>query len=313
MTDRLRRGSYKFSNNDYFGRQPRWIPAGANLEDFNGLPEELMSEEPEDKREPDMYVIQLSGEHQKCGSPATVTITRWVDQWLQKYRQLKAIAFGACLPDEPFFQHLNKKPFGNINYGKGSIMAEISSVTGVNFTTTAARRTLQPYIQSNEILKARAKTISQHSKDVASKHYDRTDTDFRAIAMNIIGKAEGTTQVSSNIDEDTEENVAKRRRLNEEDKRVAEEKAQEIIDNSKARNFKLGPTCKVLPNDRKHMQSLFTAGGEFENIVADGKKLKGRVPSIIVNYKMIFFLFLIRCSKLFPFVLQTSRQWRMWR
>ena len=91
------------------------------------MPDELLSEEPEDKREPDMYVIQLSGEHQKCGSPATVTINKWVDQWLQKFRQIKAIAHGDCydsdedgrvgmvvLPSQaataPQKQHLPSKP-----------------------------------------------------------------------------------------------------------------------------------------------------------------------------------------------------------
>ena len=276
LMDRLRRGSYDFSNNDYGGRQPRWIPADAKIEDFYGVPEGLLSEEPEDKRPPDMFVIKLSGEHQKTGSAATVTINQKAEQWLQKYRQLKSIAFSTCLPDEPFFQNLNKKPFGVINYGKGSVMAEVNSVTGLNFTTTAARRTLQPHIQSNDILKARAKTISQHSKEVASKHYDRTAADFRAVAMNIISKVEGTDKVSSNIEEDTEENVAKRRKINEEDQMVAKQKAQETLDNAKKRNFRLGATCKVLPENRKYMQSLFTAGGEFENIVADGTKLKGK-------------------------------------
>ena len=88
LMDRLRRGSYDFSNNDYGGRQPRWIPADAKIEDFYGVPEGLLSEEPEDKRPPDMFVIKLSGEHQKTGSAATVTINQKAEQWLQKYLSL---------------------------------------------------------------------------------------------------------------------------------------------------------------------------------------------------------------------------------
>ena len=282
LMDRLRRGSYKFTNNDYGGRQARWMPEGTNQDDFCGIPEGLLCEEPEDKRPADQFVIKLSGENQKGGSSATVTINQKAEQWLQKYRQLKSIAFGSPLePDEPFFQNLNKKAFGPINSGKGSIMAEFRSVTGLKtFTTTSARRTLQPHIQSNEILKARTKTISQHSKEVASKHYDRTAGDFRASVMHFVGQSEGTNQASSNILPDSEETEAKRRKLNEEDRKVALEKAKELVESFESnRRVKLGPRCKVKKEDRLYMQSVFTAGGDLEGIVAIKTKLKGNILS----------------------------------
>ena len=284
--DRLRRGSYDITNNDYGSRQPRWIPEGANQDDFYGIPEGLLSEEPQPPRPPDMFVIQISGENQKGGSSAIITINRKAEQWLQKFRQMKFIKFGPNLdPNAPFFQNTNGKAFGSINSGKGSILAEFRSVTGLkNFTTTSARRTLQPFIQNNEILKARAKTISQHSKEVASKHYDRTAGDLRASVMHFVGESEGTNKESSNIEPDSEENEAKRRKLNEEDRKVAIAQAKKLVENFEKRNVKLGPRCKVKTEDRQYMQNVFTAGGELEGIIANGTKLKGKIVLILWNH-----------------------------
>ena len=138
---------------------------------------------------------------------------------------------------------------------------------------------LQPYIQGNEIMKARTKTISQHSKEVGSKHYDRTAGDFRACTMHYISEQEGTNQVSINITPDSEENVTKRRKLNEADRKIAIDKAKELLENSNKRNVTLGPRCKVKKVDRQFMQTIFTAGGELEGVVACGTKLKGNLQS----------------------------------
>ena len=288
IMDRLRRSAYKFCNNDYFGRQRRWIPAGANTDDFYGVPEGLLCEEPEDKRPPDMFIIKLSGETQKGGYPATITINQKAEQWLQKFRQLKSIVFGTSLdPEEPFFQNINKKPFGNITNSKGSMLAEFSSVTGVkNFTTTSARRTLQPFIQSNELLKANTTTVSQHSQAVASKHYDRGDADFRATVMHHIGENEGTNAVSSNILPDSDEIEAKRRKINEEDMKIAIKKAQETVELATTKNVKVGSRCKIKPDDRKFMQTIFSPGGKLENIVADGERIKGKITKLIVIFSL---------------------------
>ena len=289
LNDRCRRGAYEFSNNDYFGRQPRWYPPGANTDEFQGVPDGLLSVEPEDKRPPDMYIIKLSGETQKGGFPATITINKKSDQWLQIFRQMKGKVYGAPLdPEEPFFQNINKKPFGNLTNSKGSMLAEFSSVTGVkNFTTTSARRTLQSYIQNNELLKANTSTVSQHSQAVAVKHYDRGDADFRASTMHFIGEKEGTNAVSSNILPDSDEILAKRRKINEEDMQTAVKKAKETLESANTRNIKVGPRCKIDPDNRKYMQTIFSPGGKLENIVADGKRIKGKKIGLVLRQSIL--------------------------
>ena len=289
INDRCRRGAYEFSIKDYGGRQPRWIPPGANTGEFQGVPDGLLSVQPEDQREPDMFIIRLSGETQKGGFPATITINKKSEQWLQRFRQMMDKAFGPSLnTEEPFFQNINKKPFGNLTNSKGSMLAEFESVTGVkNFTTTSARRTLQSYIQNNELLKANTTTVSQHSQAVAVKHYDRGDADFRASAMHFIGEIEGTNAVSSNILPDSEEILAKRRKINEEDMQTAVKKAKETLESANTRNVKVGPRCKISPDNRKYMQTIFSPGGKLENIVADGKRIKGKKIGLVTRQSIL--------------------------
>ena len=125
--------------------------------------------------------------------------------------------------------------------------------------------------------------MSQHSQAVATKHYDRGDADFRAAAMHHIGENEGTNAVSTNIVPDSDEIVAKRRKINQEDLQIALKKAQETVDQANTRNVKVGARCKIKQDDRKYMQTIFAPGGKLENIVADGERIKGKKTKLKVT------------------------------
>lgn len=96
FTDRSRAGCYNIKNSDYFGRKPCWFPIGFAQGDFEGIPDNIHVQ-PDDGRQPDQYVIKVPGNRKgmKLNQGATLTVNGPVIEYLEKYRVLKDIRFGA--------------------------------------------------------------------------------------------------------------------------------------------------------------------------------------------------------------------------
>ena len=160
---------------------------------------------------------------------------------------------------------------------KGSIMSEYGEVTGLDFINqTAIRRTLEPKIQTNEILKTRSKAIAQHTVGVGQKYYDATAPAFRGVSMHLINEAEGTNKLIEEEEDVPEDIAAKRLKLDESDKaanlvnahKVLEENATKVIRRNKAGN-------KMSSDDRDFLQKAFASGGDFEGFFNDFSKFPG--------------------------------------
>ena len=65
---------------------------GHNVLSYDGIHPEMFNE-PEDKREPDEYIIRLAGVD-KMGDSAIVCITPGTNEWMFKYRQIKGSKLG---------------------------------------------------------------------------------------------------------------------------------------------------------------------------------------------------------------------------
>ena len=160
---------------------------------------------------------------------------------------------------------------------KGSILEEFGLVTNIGWCTqTSLRRSLEPSIQGNEVMRTRSKSIAQHSAATGSKHYDRTEPEFRAAAMHYIGTQDGSNVPSTSRVEITEEVAAKRARLEEEDNNAKISQALENVQKSKKRNFTLGKNCKLLPEDREFLQNAFSKGGKFGQFLAPFEKFPSK-------------------------------------
>ena len=104
----------------------------------------------------------------------------------------------------------------------------------------------------------------------------RTTDNRKSVPRTGIGSSISTNAVSSNIEPDSEENLAKRRKIDQDDMKIALEMAQEEVNSANKRNVKVGARCSVESENRKFMQKVFSVGGKLEGVVADGMKIKGK-------------------------------------
>ena len=157
-------------------------------------------------------------------------------------------------------------------------MSEYGEVTGSDLINqTAIRRTLEPKIQTNEIMKTRSKAIAQHTVGVGQKYYDTTAPAFRGVSMHLINEAEGTNKLIDEEEEVSDDIAAKRLKLDESDKaanlvnahKVLEENAMKVVRRKKAGN-------KMDSDDRNYLQNAFASGGDFEGFFSDFSKFPGR-------------------------------------
>ena len=92
MTDRNRAGGYFFKNADFDARREVWFPPNHNKLKFDGVPEGWdMFTQPGDGREPDAWMITLSGreENVKLGQDVEIIILKLAHDWLLKFRDCK--------------------------------------------------------------------------------------------------------------------------------------------------------------------------------------------------------------------------------
>ena len=275
MTDRNRAAGYHFRNSDFDARKPVWFPPGHNAVKFDGLPDDgwNMYEEPADKREPDAWVMDLSGSEEivKLGEDVNITILKVVHDFMLKYRDAKGVKWDDVRDDEYFFVNHKRKRFGPLN--NTAQLREYQEVTKVsNVTVNTFRRAMEPVIQSDHAMKTRSKDISSHSVQTGAKFYDNSAQEFRASAMHFINAGDGET-VSQSQPSVPEEVVKKRRKLDQEGLKSSLEKAKlKLAKDPARRKVTLGKNCKVPPPDRLFMQESFSDGGIFSELkLHDGK------------------------------------------
>ena len=161
---------------------------------------------------------------------------------------------------------------------KGSILEEYGEVTGLDFITqTAIRRTMEPRIQSDPILKPRSKTIAQHDVGVGQKYYDATAPAFRGVTMHLINEAEGTNKLVEEEEDVPEDVVAKRMRLDETDRAANVANAKKFLQEDANKNVKRNKAGnKMSSEDRDFLQTVFSAGGDYEGVFNGFSKFPGK-------------------------------------
>ena len=265
MTDRNRAAGYWFKNSHFDARKEIWFPPGHNKDKFDGIPENFnMFSQPEDGRQPDAWMIDVSGcdEILKMGQDVNIVVLKMAHDWLLKYRDAKQIKWSNIKLDEPFFVNNRRKKFGAMN--NTAMLKEYATVTGTTkATTNTFRRAMEPAIQSNQDLKTRSKDIASHSETTGAKYYDASAPQFRAAAVHYLNDGEFEYEYASQSFV-PEEVAAKRIKLDQEGQKSSLEKARKKISKDKSkRNVTLGSNCKVLPAHRVFMQESFSKDGPF--------------------------------------------------
>ena len=263
MTDRNRAAGYYFKNSDFDGRREVWFPPGHNKEKFDGIPENFnMFAQPEDGREPDAWLIDVSGSEEvlKMGQDVHIIVLKLAHDWLLKYRDAKQVKWNNIKLTEPFFVNNKRKRFGPLV--NTAILKEYAAVTGTTkATTNSFRKAMEPAIQSDEALKTRSKDIASHSEATGSKYYDSSAPQFRASAVHYINDREFEYASQSVVPEDV---ASKRRKLDHEGQKASLEKAKKKISKDKSkRHVTLGSNCKVTPAHRVFMQESFSKDGIY--------------------------------------------------
>ena len=125
-------------------------------------------------------------------------------------------------------------------------------------------------------MKTRSKSIAQHSAATGSKHYDRTEPEFRAAAMHHIGTQDGSDISTRKDDIISEEVASKRARIEQEDDAAKISAALANVQKAKLRNVQLGKTCNLLPQDRGFLQSVFSKGGKYHKFLHHDDKFPSK-------------------------------------
>ena len=278
FTDSSRSGVYNFNNDQFFARKPVFFPPDFDINgDFEDVPRGYnIFQNPNNGREPDLYILNLTGKEvgMKLGEAATIIINQRALDVLMKYREMKEIVFGELDGDAKFFIKHDGSDFGPMLNSRGSILHEVSKVTGVkNINTTSFRRALDHFMQGKKGLMERTKDVAYHSESVQRRHYVKTRGAFRASALHYVSSKRGASQPSSS-NEVSEEQRAKRAKLDQQDQEASRKKAMELLRKNAEKNIQLGPQCKLLPPDRRFLQSSLGSGQKFD-LLKNFKKFPG--------------------------------------
>ena len=99
--DKSRRGAYNFTNEDFAGREPKWLPDGNlnnddDTDDIEMIPDGWNpSEAPEEGMEPSCWVVRVPGDRKgmKLRRNTDIVLTKKVLDICLKYQDLKEIIF----------------------------------------------------------------------------------------------------------------------------------------------------------------------------------------------------------------------------
>ena len=269
IVDKNRRGVYNFSNEDFAGRAPRWLP-GANINDDNTADEYDMipdgwnpNKPPEVGMEPSCYVVTAPGDGRgmKLGQSANIIITKKVLDILLKYRDMKRVVFGTVKISEPFFVNFKADQLGPLQRTKGSLLDKMGNVVGADkLTVNASRRAAERSVQGSPKLKEHIKVVQSHSQEVGLKNYYRAGEVVRAQFISNLSEKESPIAIPK--DKVTDTSTETRENIEKEERESIVKKAKEKLREDKLRkNF----NYKLNPKDRSSLQNLFSLNENIEN------------------------------------------------
>ena len=267
VKDKNRTSCYNFSNGQFIMAQKLWFPPNFSPDDFDGFPDDWdCNQEPSPPRPHDALQIRLDGNTPglKGSTGAFVTIEGVALDLVEKYRDLKAIVFGATEdPNKPFFCNYYGKPLSSLSKNsQGSLWHKFAQVTGLDSATqNSVRRGFESYVQKSKISRKRVQALNNHSDSVGLKFYDGEAGTFRSGVVHTLSQmeaAEGNDDRNSNV-MISEEVAEKRKKIDAEDEKLRKIIIGETMAKSNQKEkYKLGATMKVLPSDRQWVQRFLT-------------------------------------------------------
>lgn len=261
IRDRNRRGAYSFTNKDFAGRRPKWLPE-AQKEDvcivdrFELLPDGWNADEPSlPGLKPSCWVIRLLGDKEglKGGKGTDIILTRGTLDLCLKYQDVKDIMLIDLQEDDPFFVNAKNKPLTILQRTPGSLLYKYMEVTGVhNPTVNSFRRAMEPIIQASP-MKQVVQNIASHSATVGKTYYDRSGQNNRAQFVSTLAEMESPRTEMVEVPEHVRE---KRKEKEKVDKAKAIERAKALLQDDKRKKTK-NMKCKVGSIDRGFLQDIF--------------------------------------------------------
>ena len=117
--------------------------------------------------------------------------------------------------------------------------------------------------------------------------------------MHLINEAEGTNKLVEEEEDVPEDVVAKRMRLDETDRAANVANARKFLQEDANKNVKRNKAGnKMSSEDRDFMQTVFSAGGDYEGIFNGFSKFPGR-KLIVDHFTFYNCYFVFRCCS-FP-------------
>ena len=262
LRDRNRKSVYSFSNKDFTGRRPKWLPL-AQKEDvcivdrFDLLPETWNADEPTiPGLKPSCWVIRLYGDTQglKGGKTTDIIMTSETLSWCRKYQDVKETMVADIQDDDAFFVNAKNKPLTNLQRTPGSLLYKYMEVTGVqNPTINTFRRAMEPIIQASP-MKQVVENIASHSATVGKTYYDRSGQNNRAKFVSTLAELESPQK---EVDEVPEHVKEKRKEKDRAAKVKALERAKALLEDDKMKKSK-NMKCKVSSLDRGILQDIIS-------------------------------------------------------
>ena len=297
LENKNRGGAYKFTNEDYASKFPKWLPEGVDPDEmFQQLPDGWNPEAPP-PHEPDMrptgYVIEIFGDTPgiKNQTATSVVISRRMEEMIEKYRDIKAKVIDKEDPKEELFVNSKGEPLGPMKNWKGSLLDHFTQITGVaRATVNTARRAATSIIQADPYLKSQESRIQHHSDEVAITHYDKGGPNLKMQVTQFMSRKDGIANTEVELSEEVKIN---RRSRADRDKELKLNSAKDVLlrDKLKKRASKLSKTCRALPEQREFFQQLFKSQQLKEVYEATNeKKFPGKYieDNISTQYSIFF-------------------------
>ena len=277
LEDRNRRSVYSFSNKDFAGRSPKWLPENkeenldTTVDRFELLPNEWDPDTPPSLGvQPTCFVMKLSGSSKglklKGDKPATIIMTQRSVEILQKFKDLKYEVFESFEDDEQFFVGFHGKPLAAMQRTPGSLLFKLGEVCGIsNFTVNTVRRAAEVKVQASPAMKSNVENLQSHSRNVGLKHYDRSGENTRASFINQLSAIDSPLKA---VQEVTETVKMKRQQKEIKEREKILENAKETLAMDKfSKKEELTKKCKLRPEDRRLLQEFF-ASGECKELIS---------------------------------------------
>ena len=275
VTDKSRPSSYKFLNQDYYGKTKVYLPPDHDcLWSLESLPTNWnMYEPPTPSTPPTCYEIRLDGSlpELKGNKAHTLIVNQKCFNLMEKYHDWKKQVFGDVLPlDQPYFVNYNGKQLSRIQRtNKGSLLDVFASVVGISdFKMTSLRKASEGVIQSRRDLAKNTKDLNSHSATVAHAHYDNVSAARRTMYNISLSATEGSNDSPETVELSKEELEQNRKEEDRDQSRVRKE-AKAYLDalKNEKKFVDLTPSC-LSESDIEFLKTLF----DNDDIISSGKQ-----------------------------------------